>query len=168
MENYKGEERILYLKIDDVFVPIGCLSENSFTESVEIINTTTRENEGWTSIRPVMQSYSISFSGIQILTTTEQGDNTKASYDRLKTLKRDRVLLDWEIKGINFPIVDYGKCHLTDLSEAAVVNELITFSGTLSGYGEALMTFNDNNLLLNNGQPTTIVQDGNNNLIKAI
>jgi TP901-1 family phage major tail protein len=167
MENYKGEDRILYIKIDDLFVPIGCLSENSFSESVDTIDTTTRENMGWTSSRPVMQSYSISFSGIQILTTTDDGDHTKASYDKLKSLKRDRVLLDWQIKGSNFPILDYGKCFITDLSEATPVNELITFSGTLTGYGEAFTTSLSTNLLLSNGQIETIVEDGNTNLIKV-
>lgn len=167
MENYKGEDRILYIKIDDLFVPIGCLTENSFSESIDTIDTTTRENMGWTSSRPVTQSYSISFSGIQILTTTDNGDDTKASYDRLKSLKRDRILLDWQIKGTNFPIVDYGKCFITDLSEATPVNELITFSGTLTGYGEALTTSVDSTLLLNNGTNTTIVEDGNTNLIKV-
>ncbi len=167
MENYKGEDRILYIKIDDLFVPIGCLSENSFSESVDTIDTTTRENMGWTSSRPVMQSYSISFSGIQILTTTDDGDDTKASYDKLKSLKRDRVLLDWQIKGSNFPILDYGKCFITDLSEATPVNELITFSGTLTGYGEAFTTSLSTNLLLSNGQIETIVEDGNTNLIKV-
>jgi len=167
MENYKGEDRILYIKIDDLFVPIGCLTENSFSESVDTIDTTTRENMGWTSSRPVTQSYSIAFSGIQILTTTDDGDDTKASYDRLKSLKRDRVLLDWKIKGSNFPIVDYGKCFITDLSEVTTVNELITFSGTLTGYGEAFTTSLSDNLLFNNGINTTIVEDGNTNLIKV-
>jgi len=136
MENYKGEDRILYIKVEDVFIPIGCLNQNSFSESVDTIDTTTRENQGWTSVRPVMQSYNISFDGIQILTTTEQGDTTKASYDLLKVLKRNRTLLDWKIMGSTFPIVDYGQCYITDLSEATPVNELITFSGTLTGYGE--------------------------------
>jgi hypothetical protein len=167
MENYKGEDRILYIKIDNLFIPIGCLTENSFSESVDTIETTTRENQGWTSVRPVTQSYSISFNGIQILTTTEEGDDTKASYDLLKTLKRDRALLDWQIKGDNFFIVDFGKCFITDLSEATPVNEFITFSGTLTGYGEAFSTSADDTLLLNNGSTTTIVQDGNTNLIQV-
>jgi hypothetical protein len=167
MENYKGEDRILYIKIDNLFIPIGCLTENSFSESVDTIETTTRENQGWTSVRPVTQSYSISFNGIQILTTTEEGDDTKASYDLLKTLKRDRALLDWQIKGDNFFIVDFGKCFITDLSEATPVNEFITFSGTLTGYGEAFTTSADDTLLLNNGSTTTIVQDGNTNLIQV-
>lgn len=167
MENYKGEDRILYIKVEDVFIPIGCLNQNSFSESVDTIDTTTRENQGWTSVRPVMQSYNISFDGIQILTTTEQGDTTKASYDLLKVLKRNRTLLDWKIMGSTFPIVDYGQCYITDLSEATPVNELITFNGTLTGYGEAFTTASDDTLLLNNGYPTTIVQDGNTNLIKV-
>lgn len=165
MEHFKGEERILYLKLDGLFVPIGCLTDNSFSESAETIDTTTRENEGWTTSRPVYQSYSISFSGLQILTTLT-GDTTKASYDRLKHLKRDRVLLDWKISGTGLPLVDTGKCYITDLSEAATVGEFMTFSGTLTGFGETTQT-TSGILLLNNGVPTTIVEDGNTNLIQV-
>lgn len=165
MEHFKGEDRILCIKIDGLFVPIGCLTENSFSESAETIDTTTRENEGWTTSRPVYQSYSISFSGLQILTTLT-GDTTKASYDRLKHLKRDRTLLEWKIAGSEYPLIDMGKCYITDLSEAATVGEFITFSGTLTGFGETTQTIGGI-LLLNNGVPTTIVEDGNTNLIQV-
>jgi TP901-1 family phage major tail protein len=165
MEHYKGQDRILCFKIDGLFIPVACLTDNAFSENVDTIDTTTRENNGWSTARPVYQSYSISFNGLQILTTLT-GDTLKASYDRLKTLKRDRVLLDWLIKGADYPVVDYGKCYITELSEAAVVNEFITFSGTLTGYGLTYST-TEGVLLLNNGDPTTIVQDGNTNLIQV-
>lgn len=166
MEHFKGEERVLCLKLDGLFIPIGCLTDNSFSESAETIDTTTRENNGWNTSRPVMQSYTISFNGLQILTTLG-GDTTKASYDRLKQLKRDRVLLDWLIKGTNFPIMDTGQCYITDLSEAAPVDEFITFSGTLTGYGKAFTEISDSQLLLNDGNATVIVEDGNTNLIQV-
>jgi predicted secreted protein len=166
MEYFKGEERILYIKILGEYIPIGCLSENSFSESSETIDTTTRDNGGWNTSRPTMQSYSITFNGIQVNSTIAGGDLNVASYDRLKELKRDRQLLEWKIQGTNFPIVDYGKAYITDISEAAPVNELITFSGTLNGFGQPLMA-SIALVLLNNGDPSVIIQDGNTNLIKV-
>jgi TP901-1 family phage major tail protein len=166
MEHFKGEERILYIKISGEYFPIGCLSENSFSESSETIDTTTRDNAGWITSRPTMQSYNISFSGIQVNSTIAGGDLNVASYDRLKELKRDRQLLDWKIQGTNFPIVDYGKAYITDISESAPVGELITFSATLNGYGKPLMASIEL-VLLNNGNPNAIIQDGNSNLIQV-
>lgn len=166
MEYYKGEERILYIKLLGEYVPIGCISDNSFSESVETIDTTTRDNNGWATAKPTMQNYSITFNGIQVNSTIAGGSLNVASYDRLKELKRGRQLLDWKLQGTTFPIVDYGKAYLTDVSENAVVNELITFSGTLLGFGQPLMAATTL-VLLNNGDPSVIVQDGNSNLIQV-
>jgi hypothetical protein len=58
------------------FLPIGCLTANSMEESSEFIDTTTRDNEGWTTSRPVMQSYNLSFSSLQVNTTIGGGNFT--------------------------------------------------------------------------------------------
>jgi hypothetical protein len=166
MKHYLGEERILYIKILGEYVPIGCVSDNSFTEAVETIDTTTRDNNGWATAKPTMQNYSITFNGIQVNSTIAGGDLGVASYDRLKELKRGRQLLEWKLQGATYPIVDYGKCYITDISENAAVNELITFSGTLLGFGQPLMA-STTLVLLNNGDPSVIVQDGNSNLIQV-
>lgn len=134
MIHYKGEERILYLKINGEFLPIGCLSENSFSETAESFETTIKGEASWKTDRILSQSYTLSFSGIQIL--TKFLNTNFLSYDTLKDLKRRRQLLEWKIDGDNFPIVDSGYCYITDISESAVVNELLTFSGTLTGFGE--------------------------------
>lgn len=134
MEHYKGEERILYLKIQGEFLPIGCITENSFSESAESFETTIKGAASWKTDKILSQSYSISFTGIQIL--TKFFNTNLLSYDTLKDLKRRRQLLEWKIQGENFPIVDSGFCYITDISESAVVNELLTFSGTLTGFGE--------------------------------
>ena len=134
MEHYKGEERILYLKINGEFLPIGCVTENSFSETAESFETTTKGEASWQTNKILSQSYSISFTGIQIL--TKFFNTNLLSYDTLKELKRKRQLLEWKIQGESFPIVDSGFCYITDISESAVVNELLTFSGTLTGVGE--------------------------------
>ena len=81
-------------------------------------------------------------------------------------MKRDRQLLAWKIQGTDYPVVDYGNCYITGVSEANTVGELITFSGELSGFGRPYMA-SLQLVLLNNGDPTKIVQDGNNNLIRV-
>ena len=43
----EGDIRILYIYDKTAYSPIGCLTENSFSESVEMLDTTTRDNGGW-------------------------------------------------------------------------------------------------------------------------
>lgn len=164
MENYLGDDRILYIKLNGSWMPIGCLTSNSFSETTEMIDTTTRDNQGWTTSRPVMQSYSISFEGIQINTTMAGGVFTVASYDRLKLLKRDKILLDWKTQGTVYPIVDYGKAYINEISDASAVGELISFSGNLTGFGKPLVTTRET-VVLNNGDPNVIVNNGDPNII---
>lgn len=156
MEFYKGEDRILYVKYLGNWLPVGCLSSNSFSESSEILQTTTRDNDGWNTIRPTNQSYNISFEGLQINTTMAGGTFTVASYDRLKLLKRSKTLLNWKIQGTEYPTVDYGKGYITEISEASAVDEFLSFSGTLTGYGQPL-TKGLGEYVLNSGDPEEIL-----------
>lgn len=155
MDFYKGDDRILYLKILGNFLPIACLTDNPFSETSDFIDTTTRDNKGWTTSRPMSQSYSIEFNGMQVNSNTAGGNFNVASYDRLKQLKRNKALLDWKIEG-NFPTVDYGKCYISDISEANAVGEFLTFSGSLVGYGIPLTTTKGTNVL-NSGDPNVVI-----------
>ena len=110
-----GEDRILFFKINNSWVPVGCLTENTFDETSEFIDTTTRDNQGWSTSRPIQQSYTISFAGLQINTTVAGGQFDIASLDKLKQLKRNKILLDWKFQGTIYPIVDYGKCYISNL-----------------------------------------------------
>ena len=164
MENYLGQDRILYIKQNGSWMPIGCLTSNSFAETAEMLDTTTRDNQGWTTSRPTVQSYSISFEGIQINTTMAGGTFTVASYDKLKLLKRDRILLEWKIQGTLYPIVDYGKAYINDISDANAIDELITFSGTMTGFGMPKVT-TLGSTLLNSGDPNEIINNGDENIL---
>lgn len=156
MEFTNGEDRILYIKQLGNWLPIGCLTANSLSESSEMIPTTTRDNNGWATSRPTMQNYSISFEGLQINTTVAGGFFGIASYDTLKLLKRNKTLLDWKIQGSTFPVVDYGKCYITEISESASVGEFLSFSGSITGYGKPLVrTVGD--FVLNDGNPNNLV-----------
>lgn len=156
METYSGSDRVLYIKYLGNWLPVGCLTSNSLSENAEMLQTTTRDNDGWSTSRPTMQSYSISFEGLQINTTIAGGSFFVASYDRLKLLKRSKTLLDWKIQGTVYPTVDYGKCYITEISEASVVDDLLTFSGSMTGYGLPL-TKTLGEFVLNDGDPNVIL-----------
>ena len=136
-------------------MPIACLQDNPFSESTEFIDTTTRDTNGWATSRPTMQSYNISFSGLQINTSVAGGVFTVLSYDKLKQLKRLKSLLEWKIEG-DFPTVDYGKCYISELSEASPIDDFLSFSGTLIGYGVPLTTTKGTDVL-NSGNPNELI-----------
>lgn len=156
MEYTNGEDRILYIKHLGDWLPVGCLTSNSISESSEMLATTTRDNDGWMTSRPVMQNYSIGFEGIQINTTVAGGTFSVASYDRLKQLKRSKTLLDWKIQGTVFPVVDYGKAYITEISESAPAGDYLSFSGSMTGYGIPL-TRSLGEFVLNDGDPNVVV-----------
>lgn len=156
MDFINGEDRILYVKLNGYWLPIGCLTSNSFSESVEMLPTTTRDNSGWATSRPTNQNYSISFDGIQVNSTIAGGNFNEASYDRLKLLKRDKVLLNWKIQGEIFPVVDYGKGYISEISESASIDEFLSFNGTITGFGKPLVT-TKGEFVLNDGDPENII-----------
>jgi len=159
-----GEDRILFFKINNSWVPVGCLTENTFDETSEFIDTTTRDNQGWSTSRPIQQSYTISFAGLQINTTVAGGQFDIASLDKLKQLKRNKILLDWKFQGTIYPIVDYGKCYISNLSDPNIVGEFISFSGSAIGFGIPL-TAPLGTVILNNGDPNIVINNGDPNII---
>lgn len=155
MDFYKGQDRILFIKVLGNYLPIACLQDNPFSETSEFIDTTTRDNGGWSTSRPNMQSYSISFNGLQVNSSVAGGSFTVVSYDKLKQLKRSRSLLEWKIEG-NFPVVDYGKAYIQELSEVSPVDEFLAFSGSLVGFGIPLTTTKGTDVL-NSGDPNELI-----------
>jgi len=168
MDYFNGSDRILFVKVNGNWLPIGCLTDNSMDESSEFLDTTTRDNQGWTTSRPILQSYSVGFNGLQLNTTVSGGIFTVGSYDKLKQLKRDKILLYWKIEGVVYPIVDYGQGYISSLSEVNTIDELMSFSGTINGYGKPLMkaiaetvlNIGDPNELLNDGDPNELIKIG--------
>jgi surface protein len=132
-----GENRILYIKINGEFLPIGCLTGDSFSETVEMLNTTTRDNAGWATSTPTTQSYNISFEGLVIKTSfLTGGDTTKVSFDRLKELKRNRTLIEWKSEDIDNTFVESGKGFITELSDSSSIDDFISFNASIVGYGK--------------------------------
>ena len=158
-----GTYRVLFLKWENDFLPIGCLMSDSFEESIEMLDTTTIDNKGWKTSVPTNQSYSISFEGVVMNTNFNGGDFLKISYDRLRVLKRNRTLIEWQIRDSNSIFVDSGFGFLTSLSDSANIDEIITFSASIEGYGEPKSS-SEQSFVLQDGNKN-IVQDGNRNKI---
>lgn len=139
MDYIQGDERILYIKDGEIYKPVGCLTSNPLSETVQMLETTTRNSGGWKTGIPTVQSYDINFDGFQVV-TGDSGDNSKISYDGLKILKRLRQRIEWRISDIGGSLVDEGFGYITDIGESNNSGELLTFRGTIIGDSEPTFT----------------------------
>lgn len=129
-----GVHKIVYIYVNGSYKPIGCLTSNSFNETSEMLETTTRQNmNGWKTSIPTMQSYSISLSG---LVTENNRELTILTYRDLQKLKRDKTKISWMMNTANPLKNDYGFGYINSLSNNAEIDSFIDFSAEIVGYGE--------------------------------
>jgi hypothetical protein len=153
-----GNDSILLIKIGDNYVPIGCLTSNSFSEETELLPTTTQQSGGWRTSRANIQSYQIEFSGLQKFTIF---DNQILSLDRLQLIKRNRTVIQWqELRGNN--LRQEGRGIIVSLSGDNPANQDATFTGVIQGFGVPNMLIEAT--VLEDGEGNG-VQDGNGNAI---
>lgn len=128
-----GTYNRLYIKVTDTYYPIGCLTNNSFNESTEVISSTTRDNtNGWGTVTPTNQSFSLSFSG---LVGFDDLGGTVVSYGMLQTLKRARTKIEWKIYSELGGDTETGFGYIISLSNAAAIDEAVSFDGEITGFG---------------------------------
>ncbi|MEM6814893.1 MAG: hypothetical protein AAF600_10915 [Bacteroidota bacterium] len=149
----KGDVRILQIKVDGIYVPIGCLTSNDFDETVEMLPTTTRASNGWQTSIPTNQTFNIVFEGIQKL-----NDDTVLSYDDIKVLKRARTRIEWGLF-TEGGLTDEGFGYITEVGESAAVGEFLSFTGNILGYGEPVFINVDGDLFQNGN--VMLFQNGN-------
>ena len=130
----KGDIRILYIKDGSTYLPIGCLTSNPLSEETEMLQVATSTAGDWGTPIPTNQSFSIEFSGLQML-TTGAGDTTKLSYDTIRTKKRARTLIEWKIEDDSQNFIDSGSGYINSISEGNEIGEYLTFSGSITGFG---------------------------------
>lgn len=130
-----GAYNILFIDYGDGFLPIGCLTSNGISESVDVLDSTTRDSQGWKTQALTNQSYTIDISGIVINTLYDGGDSSKISYDRLKLIKRNRQIISWKIENSINTFIEFGKAQITQISSESNIDEFISFSASLVGYG---------------------------------
>lgn len=146
----KAKYRKLYLRLSGVWVPIGCLTSNGFSESTDIFETTVRLNGGYRSFIPLLISYSVNFDGI---VKNSIGDSTLISLDRLRTLMRSKTSVQWKLETDDSSMLDFGYGYITDLSDSARVGDYVTFSGTIQGTGEIYNVESDPQVIEGPGAP---------------
>ena len=135
-ELIKGDAEILKLWDGTAYVPFACLTSSSLSETRNVIESQTKCDPGLVTRTAGSYSYEISFEGEYI-----KPEASKESWAELRD--RIRVVADSEVEwSITTTYadastdIDYGTAILTDLSkDAPAGDELITFSGSLSGSG---------------------------------
>lgn len=150
----KGKESLFYIKKNDEWFPVGCLTSSPFSEDVEMLGTTTRENEGWKTSLPTNQSYSINLSGLMVQDDHDSG-NQVLSYRELRSMKRNRQLVEWQRKTLDGYYIDSGKAYITNISDSDEADGFITFQATLQGYGKPEESY-DRVYILGDGSRTQI------------
>lgn len=144
-KTYPGKLLILSIfnGIDD-FEPLACLTSVSMAETMSMLESTTKCDNGKRRILPDTYSANHSFEGELIDTTTVGGNSAKTSWDSLRTRFRNGEELTWKLHTVtwntdpNNPVAtddgfirEYGKGYISDLELTGDVGEFITFSGTL-------------------------------------
>jgi len=134
MELIKGSESLFYIVKNGVTIPVGCLTSNPIEENSEMMETTTRDNAGWRTSIPTMQSYTIPLEGYMTYDDENSGNNI-ISYRELRRIKRDKELIVWKIKTLKGLYVDSGKAYIESIAFTDPVDDMIGFNASLVGYG---------------------------------
>lgn len=135
-----GSYNVLYIKWGGEFLPVGCLTSDSFSEDSEMVDAMTMNSASWKTSRPTNQSYNISFEGLVKNTNSAGGDSTELSLDRLRVLKRSRTLIEWKTQDSNLLFIDSGLGYITSLSKDSNIDEFISFNASIEGFGAPYST----------------------------
>ena len=128
----KGSDSIFFIKDDDnLWYPISCETSNSMSEQSSVISTTTRDNGGWETSIPTNQNYSFSIDCVMI----NDFGVAALSYFKIRNKKRNRQLIEWKRKYITIDKEETGKGYITDISDTHSVDDNITFTLTIQGFG---------------------------------
>lgn len=113
--------------------PIGCLTSNTSSESLEVNEVETKCDPGNIVKTPGTYSYEKSGEGRYI---DEAVDTGRQSYAKLKGYLRGKTLIEWrESTGLTSPTNEYGSGYVTDVEMVAESGQEVTFSYTISGTG---------------------------------
>lgn len=138
----KGDVLILSIHDGSAYRPIACLTSNSLSESMGVIETITKCDPGVTQKAAGTYSYDISAEGEYIDTTSVGAEITKASHDYMHSIFAAGAEINWKMAtGIADTSDYFGAGYLTELSaDAPTGDEFATFSMTLSGNGSIVTT----------------------------
>ena len=133
----KGEVGILYIHDGAIYRPVACLTSNSLSTAVSIIESQTKCFPGVVKKQGGIFSYTLEAEGEYIDTTSVGGETTKASHDYLLAKQMLKTAITWKLDTGVTGAIYYGSAILSDLSlEQGAGDEISTFSVTLDGDGD--------------------------------
>ena len=129
-----GELRILHIKrIGGEWQQVAHLTSNSLDIETDFLETTTRENKGFATQIPILISSSISFEAIMF---EDEDVGLKAGYKILRELQKNKEKFEWKLEALNRNFTETGFGYIASLSESAPVDDTMTYSGSISVYGQ--------------------------------
>lgn len=141
MAAIKGEVGILYVHDGAIYRPVACLTSNSLSTAVSVIESNTKCDPGVTKKQGGIFTYTIEAEGEYIDTTSVGGEVTKASHDYLLDKQKLKGLITWKLVTGVTGATYYGEAIISDLSlDQGAGDELSTFSVTLEGSGDIVET----------------------------
>jgi len=137
----KGYEGILsvYDTVAVAYKPIACLTSNSLTTALSVIESNTKCDPGNTVRTADQFSYDIAADGEYIDTTSAGGETTLASHDWLLEIQMAKTNLTWKLDSGLADTIYYGTAIITDLNLDQPADGASTFSATLSGSGAIVL-----------------------------
>jgi len=135
---------------NDSFELVACATSGTFTGSMEVLDATTKDNDGQREILTGGLTWSMSAEGlIQFDVTTD----VKGAIDLFDLwTAKTRLRLSWTT-GNDGDYMYYGNAYITSYEETAGLNEIASFSVTFEGDGsitKAIIDETNVNFLNNN------------------
>ena len=155
---YEGFE--VTFKIDGQEIP--CLIDINLAQAQELLDSAYISG-GWRGFRTNMLTYSLDVSGIDI-------DLTLSGYKQLRTIKRAKTLIEWEMTTADNALTLYGRALIVQLGKTDSEGEDISFTASLQGWGEIRTTpfvppTDDDFRLLEDGD-FRLLEDGDRRLLE--
>ena len=117
---------------DDDFELIACATSGSFSGSMEVIDATTKDNDGQREILTSALSWSMSCDG---LIEYGLGSGVRAATELFDIWKdKTKVRIAWTT-GVDGDVMLWGDAYITSYEETAGLNEVATFSVSFEGDG---------------------------------
>lgn len=136
----KGELGIIYVHDGTIYRPVACLTSNSLSSAVSVIESQTKCFPGVVKKQAGTFSYSIDAEGEYIDTTSVGGDTTKASHDFLLAKQMAGTIANWKLDTGVTGAVYYGASIISDLSlDQGAGDEISTFSANFDGDGAIVL-----------------------------
>ena len=133
---------------DDDFELIACATSGSFSGSMEVIDATTKDNDGQREILTSALSWSMSCDGLIDYSTAAGSKSATELFDLWKA--KTKVRIAWTT-GVDGDVMLWGDAYITSYEETAGLNEVATYAVQFEGDGSITKsTIDDTNVTFTN------------------